>query len=180
MASGKNIEVEIRAFITKQEYEKLLDFFNKNAEFVKQEFQETHYLDSSADLRIQKNSNTSKIWMKSGKIHDDSREEIEVYTDGENFEKLKKIFENIGLNTEIIWLRKRKQFNWDNIKICLDETKGYGYIIELEKMSTPELQGETLDLLKSKFQELEIAETPKEIFREKYNHYKENWRELIK
>ena len=36
-----------------------------------------------------------------------------------------------------------------------------------------------LQELKQKLRELNVEETPKEVFNEKYNYYKENWRELI-
>lgn len=173
-----NIEVEIRSFITKEQYEKFLEFFKQNAKLIKEDYQETHYFDCEQDLRIQKNNSGSKIWMKKGNLHDDTREEIEVRT--ENFEELQKLFNHLGYNTEIKWLRDRKQFNWNGIKVCLDYTKGYGYIIELEKLGTEENKEQILEELKRKAKELNIEITPKEIFTEKYNHYKENWRELIK
>ena len=31
----KNIEVEIRSFISKEKYDELMEFFNKNSKFVK-------------------------------------------------------------------------------------------------------------------------------------------------
>lgn len=174
-----NIEVEIRAFISKEEYNKLLEFFKQNAELVKEDFQETHYFSGKEDLRIQKNNSGSKIWLKKGQLHDDTREEIEIKISGENFENLGKLFNSLGHNVEIKWLRKRNQFNWQGIKVCIDFTKGYGYIIELEKMSNEEDKEKTLEILKSKLKELNIEETSKEIFKEKYNYYKENWRNLI-
>ena len=176
----KKIEVEIRSFITKEQYEKLLEFFRQNAEFVKEDFQETHYFDCEEDLRIQKNNSGAKIWLKKGKIHDDAREEIEIKTNHEDFEKSKKIFNSIGLGTEIKWLRDRKQFNWNGIKVCLDYTKGYGYIIELEKMGSEYEKEELLEGLKQKLNQLGITQSSKEEFNEKFNHYKENWRNLIK
>ena len=117
--------------------------------------------------------------MKKGQLHDDAREEIEIKTNKEDFEKAKEIFNSIGLNTEIKWLRDRKQFNWNEIKVCLDYTKGYGYIIELEQMSSEENKEKTLEELKQKLNELNIPLTSKEIFKEKYDSYKENWRDLI-
>lgn len=178
---SQNIEVEIRSFITKEKYEELLEFFRQNAEFVKEDFQETHYFDSDQDLRIQKNNAGSKIWMKKGQIHDDAREEIEIFTDGkkENFENLGKLFSGLGYSVDIKWLRLRNQFNWNGIKVCLDFTKGYGYIIELEKMSDEENKQKTLEELKNEFNKLNIPLTSKEEFTEKYNHYKNNWRNLI-
>ena len=174
-----NIEVEIRSFITKEDYERLLKFFRENSELVKEDFQETLYFDCAQDLRIQKNNLGAKIWLKKGKIHDEAREELEVKINREDFEKIKNIFLSMGLNIEIKWLRDRKQFNWDGIKVCLDHTKGYGYIIELEKITNELEQGKVLEELKQKLRELNILLTPREKFEEKFDYYKRNWRNLI-
>lgn len=175
----ENLEIEIRSFITKEQYESLLNFFNQNAEPVKEDFQETHYFDCEEDLRIQKNNSGSKIWMKKGKIHDNSREEIEIKFGNEEFNKLKEILSSIGLQTEVMWFRNRKQFNWKGIKICLDYTKGYGYIIELEKMASEENKEKTIEELNQKLMDLNIPLTSEEEFEKKFQYYKENWKELI-
>ncbi len=177
--SEKNLEIEIRAFISKEKYEELLKFFNENSKFIKEDLQETHYFDCKQDLRIQKNNKGSKIWLKKGKIHDDAREEIEIYTKNENFEDLGKLFNELGHNIEIKWLRKRNEFEWGGIKVCIDYTNGYGYIIELEKLGSEEDKETILEELKEKLKELNIPLTPKEEFEERYNYYKENWRRLI-
>ena len=175
----KKIEVEVRSFISKEQYEHLLEFFKENAKLVKEDFQETHYFDCEQDLRIQKNNFGSKIWLKKGKLHDDFREETEIKINKEDFDKAREIFNSLGLCTEIKWLRDRKQFNWNGIKVCLDYTKGYGHIIELEKISSEEEKEKTLEELKQKLDELKIPLTPKEDFENKFNYYKENWRNLI-
>jgi predicted adenylyl cyclase CyaB len=176
----KKIEVEIRSFITKEQYEKLLEFFRKNAEFVKEDFQETYYFDENSNLRIQRDSKGAKLWHKSGNVHDEFMEEIEIKTAREDFDKLEKFLNKLGHDVKIKWLRERKQFNWDGIKICLDYTEGYGYILELEKMGTEETKNEMLKELREKLNKLNIPLTPKEEFTKKYNHYKDNWRDLIK
>jgi len=173
-----NIEVEIRSFITKEKYEELLDFFKKEGEFVNEDHQETYYFDAGQDLRIQKNNFFSKIWLKKGEIHDDHREEIEIKFPKEDFEKLEKLFLSLGFNVEIKWFRTRHTFRWKGIDVMVDYTKGYGYIIELEKMSTEEEKGKVLEMLKEKLKLLNIHLTPKEEFGRKYNYYKENWRNL--
>ena len=86
-----NIEVEIRSFISKEQYEELLDFFKKVAKLIKEDYQETFYFDSDKDLRIQKNNLFSKIWFKKGEMHDDWREEVEVKFDRDDFEKLEEV-----------------------------------------------------------------------------------------
>lgn len=176
---SKNIEVEIQNFITKEKYEELLEFFKQNAELEKEDFQETSYFDENSNLRIQRNNNGAKFWHKSGNVHDEFMEEIEIYTKRENFENMEKFLNKLGHSVKIKWLRNRIQFNWNGIKVCLDFTKGYGYIIELEKMSDEENKERILQELKQKLSELGIEETPKEIFNEKYNYYKNHWRELI-
>lgn len=175
-----DIEVEIRAFISKDKYQELIDYFSKNGKLTEEDEQETHYFEGDKDVRIQKAKSYSKIWMKEGKIHDDAREEIEVKTNRDDFPKLEKIFRHLGHGVEIKWFRKRHTFEWDEISVMIDYTKGYGYIIELEKITTENKKDETLLLLREKLKKLGIKETPKEVFKEKYENYKKNWKELIK
>lgn len=177
--SNKNIETEIRSFVSKNQFEKLLDFFNKNAQLIKEDYQETFYFDCDEDLRIQKNDYFSKIWMKKGKIHDNHREEIEIKFDKNEFEKLEKLFIALGYDIEIKWFRKRFEFRWDDITVCLDFTKGYGHIIELEKMCSKETKEEEFGKLKQKLKSLDVKITPKKEFDKKFQYYKENWESLV-
>lgn len=174
-----NIEVEIRSFISKEKYEELIKFFNKEGEFINEDYQETYYFDSKEDLRIQKNNFFSKIWLKKGKIHDEHREEIEIKFDKDEFEKLEKLFVFLGFNVQIKWFRTRHTFKWEEIDVMVDYTKGYGYIIELEKISNEEDKNKILELLKDKMKKLDIEITPKEEFDKKFNYYKEHWKELV-
>lgn|SRR3989338_1111665 len=174
------IEVELRSFVTKEQYEKLLDFFKSEAKLLKDDNQETHYFSGENDLRIQKNNYFSKIWMKKGKIHDESREEIELKFPTEDFGKLQDLFESLGYKVYIKWFRDRKQFDWNGIDVSLDHTKGYGNIIEMELLVKEENEkADALQRLKDKFAHLGIDITPKEVFNEKFNYYKENWRSLV-
>ena len=174
-----NIEVEIKSLISKEKHEELLEFFKKEGEFINEDYQETYYFDTKEDLRIQRNNFFSKIVLKKGKVHDEQREETEIRFDRDDFEKLEKLFSDVGINVEIKWFRKRHEFKWQDIDVTVDYTKSYGYIIELEKMSTEKDKGKILELLKEKLKTLNIPLTPREEFDKKYNHYKENWRNLI-
>lgn len=176
---NKTIEVELRSFLTQKQYQYLKTYFNKNAKLISKDFQETHYLNTKQDTRVQKSNCYSKIWQKSGKIHDDAREEIEIKFDKKEFDNILRIFGNIEVKTKIIWLRHRLEYRWNNIKVCLDKTKGYGNILELEKMSSQANKSKTLELLKSKFTSLNIDQTPKEIFDKKFIYYQNNWKKLI-
>lgn len=174
-----NIETEIRSFVSKEKYDELLDFFRSNASLVKEDYQETFYFDCDEDLRIQRNNFFAKIWMKKGKIHDDSREEIEIQFERSEFEKLERLFLSLGYNVEIKWFRKRFEFEWDDTTVCLDFTKGYGYIIELEKMCTEDEKESVLENLKQKLESLDVEATSKEEFDRKLRSYQENWRSLV-
>ncbi len=175
----QNIEVEIRSFITEVQYREFLEFFSKEWESLGEDYQETYYFDCPEDLRIQKNNTWAKIWLKKGKIHDEAREEIELQISKDDFEKSEKLFLALDYNVEIKWFRTRHTFFWKNITVTIDFTRGYGYIIEFEQLTDEENKEKSLAYLREKFSELEIEMTPKNVFDEKFQFYKENWKELI-
>ncbi len=174
-----NIEVEIRSFLTKKKYEELLMFFKENSKLIKEDYQETFYFDCEQDLRIQKNEFFSKVWLKKGKIHDECREEIEIKFDTGDFEKLEDLFLTLGYEIEIKWFRKRFEFEWEDLTVCLDFTKGYGYIIEFEKLSSEKNKEKVKKEINEKIKSLSIDITPKEEFEKKFLEYKNNWKNLI-
>lgn len=175
-----NIEVEVRAFITKGQYLKLLKFFKKEGKFIKKDNQVSYYFGSPQDLRIQKSDQSAKIWLKKGKIHQNLREEIELIIDKKDFDQAEELFKALGYKIEIKWYRKRYQFNWRGIKTCIDYTRGYGYIIELEKIISKKNRSYVLKDLRAKLKELGVVETPKKEFDQKFARYKKNWKELIR
>ena len=85
----------------------------------------------------------------------------------------------MGYNIEIKWFRKRFKFKWDDVTVCLDFTKSYGYIIELEKMCTEDTKIQEFENLKQKLKSLNVEITPKEEFNKKFLYYKENWKSLV-
>lgn len=175
-----NIEVEIRSFLSASQYQNLLSFFHQYGQLLKKDYQITYYFEGRQDLRIQQNNYYSKIWLKSGKMHDCQREELEIKFSREQFEDLVKLFQILGYKIKIQWLRHRHEFIWEGINVCLDNTKGYGFIIELEKISTARDQTLDLKILKEKLESLRIDLTPKAIFDQKFQEYQKNWRKLIK
>ena len=175
-----NIEVEIRSFISVEQYNSLQHLFAREGKFLEEDEQETQYLQTSEDIRIQQNKSSAKIIIKQGKVHDESREETEIICPAAEFKKLEKLFSALNIPARIKWSRTRHKYEWQGITICLDYTKGYGYILELEKMTSPELKEETIILLKEKLGVLGIPLTPREEFEQKFKHYEQNWKELVK
>jgi predicted adenylyl cyclase CyaB len=149
-----DIEVGVRSLISKEKYDELLKFFSKVAKPLGEDYQETHYLDREGTLRIQRNNNFSKIWLKKGKLHDEQREEMEVRFDRNDFEKLENLLLSLGYKVCAKWFRKRNSFDWNGVNVMVDYTKGYGYILELEKRATEENKDSYLSLLNDLGQEI--------------------------
>ena len=174
------IEVEVRSFISEDEYDRLIKEMEEKGEKVKEDKQITYYFSGDEDLRIQKNNSFAKLWMKGGDIHDDDREEFEVEFDRDDFQTLKEILEALGYEVEIKWYRKRHKFRWKGFDVCVDYTPGYGRIVEIEKLCEEGDEegkyGELLDAL----EELGVEETPDEEFDEAYERYKNNWKDILK
>jgi len=173
------VEVEIRSFISQDEYRQLRDFFTKHAEFKGDDEQVTYYFDGKDDLRIQKNKTNSKIVLKKGAMHAEARDEFEVSCPREEFERLEKLFAALGYAVRIKWFRTRHSFDWEDIIVTLDYTKGYGYIIELEKVCDFKEKEAVLNVLRQKLASLKVKQTSKEEFDKKFHHYKENWKSLV-
>lgn len=174
------IEVEIRSLISREKYEELIAFFKKNSKYLNEDYQETYYFDSPQDLRIQKNNFYSKVWLKKGSMHDSCREEVEIRLEKKDFDSLNELFLSLGFNVSIKWFRTRHSFLWDNLNVTVDYTKGYGYIVELEKMTLDDDKESALRLLNERMKLLNIAVTPKEEFDKKFKDYKDNWKTLTK
>ncbi|MFC1752924.1 CYTH domain-containing protein [Thermoproteota archaeon] len=175
----KNIEVEVRSFISKEKYEQLLVWMKENAEFLSDDEQITYYFDCEEDLRIQQNRYLSKVILKKGKMYDEHREEHELEFERERFADLEKFFLALGYGVEIKWFRVRNNFKWKGIDVAVDYTKGYGHVLEMEKMSTEEEKSQVLEELKQKTKELGVELTPKEKLLESYEFYRKNWKDLV-
>lgn len=174
------IEVEIRSFISKEKYDELLDFFKKNAKFIKKENEETEYYADHGSVRLRKNETSAKIIIKSGDIHDEAREEHEISISYKDFQLYQEMFKKLNIPKKIRWERIKNTFEWDGITAELGFSKGYGYIIELEKITTEDKKEEALKELKEKMALIKIPITPKEEFEKAYENYKNNWQILLK
>lgn len=173
------IEVEIRSFISDDQFLKLKEYFEHQASLMVEDEQETIYFDVPNVLRVQRNNLFAKIIVKHGKIHDEAREEIEIKVEKEKFDDLLALFTALGYNIKSKWLRKRLQFLWKDITVCLDDTKGYGKIIELEKMTEEQDKEKTLIMLKEKLQALQIDLSPRELFERRLKEYEKDWMKRI-
>ncbi|HEB01454.1 MAG TPA: CYTH domain-containing protein [Candidatus Portnoybacteria bacterium] len=178
-SQAKNIEVEVRSFISKSQYYNLLKYFKKQGKFLGRDCQITYYFSGKSDLRTQKNKNLAKLWLKGGRIHDNHRKEIEIRFNRKDFDKLEELLITLGYKVEIKWFRTRNDFLWKGTKVAVDYTKGYGYIIELERMVGPRNKNRVYQKLLEQLNQLKINLTPKKEFEQKFRYYKRNWPSLI-
>jgi len=175
----KKFEVEVRTFISTPQYKKLTQKLNKIAKFKKELNEETVYC-GSEKLRIRRDDKSCYLIFKSGKIHQNSRKEIEIRFKRNDFKKMKNLLNEIGFNVNVIWLRRRKVYDWNGTKVLLDDTKGYGKIVELEKIVNERNKEKTFSDLKNKLLALGIKKiTPKKNFDKKFKNYLKNWKKLI-
>jgi predicted adenylyl cyclase CyaB len=172
------VECEIRSFVSDDQYARLLAFFAVSAESLGEDCQVTYYYDCPQDLRIQKNSRYAKVWLKKGELHDESREEIEVRVGQDDFERLERLFEALGYKVEIKWFRHRRSYRWQGLDVSIDDTRGFGRILELEKRTDEAGQEPAISELKTRLAELGIEQTPKQEFQSRFEHYRRNWRQL--
>jgi hypothetical protein len=63
--------------------------------------------------------------------------------------------------------------------VCLDSTKGYGEIVELEAKCDASEKERTLTMLRERLARLDVKETSRETFEEKFKYYKKNWKKLL-
>jgi predicted adenylyl cyclase CyaB len=171
------IEVECRAVISGAQYEEFDETMFSN---IDRECQHTIYFDAENDLRLMHAPKYCKLWLKTGKLHDNQRKEIEIITGEDVFRNYVELFKLIGFPIKCEFLRHRKQFNINGFTYCLDYTENYGYILEIEKMCETEEEAKLYEeIIKLKFKSLGIEITPKEIMNEMFKNYVEEKRSYL-
>ena len=171
MSTQENHETEVRAFLSKEEYERLLGFFANEGKRTYASQEKTLYLAGDEDLRLRRTDEGASIILKSGKLHDASRKETEVTFDRAQFDDVAKMFAKLGKPVEIAWDRVRETFSWNGVSAMLDDTRDYGYVIELETMTTEAEADAAHERLRGLLRELDVVETPKEAFAKAYEEY---------
>lgn len=174
-----NIEVEVRAFVSEAEFNRLKNFFDKNAKFLNRHKDETIYFDKDGKVRLRKETRRSYFICKSGKIHDKHREEFEIDINKSDFVSGQKMLEALNKPPIVKWQRERLVWQYQGIKVCLDKTKGYGRLFELEVLVSPKEEEGAYNKILKIFKKLKITPTPKEKIQKHYNYYLKNWRKLI-
>lgn len=179
------IEVEVRSFLTKKQFEKLNRFFQKEAKNLGSWSETTvYYQTKKGDLRLRQTDKSSFFIFKKGHIHQSLREEIEIPFRQADFQKMEDILIKMSHPVRMRWFRKRMAFLWRGITVYLDNTLGNGLMVEFERVCLPPGKekvyqdlNKQLNNLLSKFS---IKPTPKSELDKRFDYYKKHWQKLTR
>jgi adenylate cyclase class IV len=169
-------EVELRAFVDDQTFGRLLTKFRVEGHKVRPVRQVTYYLDSQVDTRVQISRKSGKLWQKLGKMHETMRTEIEVFLSRKDAKALLQIMANLGFTVKVVWYRERVQFSIGQLTVSLDDTVGYGRILEVEIVCGESEANESRDSLLKFLVGLGVTPSPRDEFDAAYREYVANWR----
>lgn len=144
----KNIEVEIRGFLTENKYRNLGKYLDENAKSKTIDDRETvFFMIPGATLKIarQLQKNTAKIALKTGQISKGGQKEYEIEIKPDAFEEAVDLFKELGFKDIQRTSQKRVDYKYRNwCEISLKWSKDWGYHFEIEKViSKNELMGKT-------------------------------------
>jgi len=115
-------EIEFRGPLTKNEFQKLLNFFKKEGKFVKRMKRKTFVFenkDKTLDLKVRTTDGVPEIVLKKGFMGAVRREEIILQLKTDSTKEAVRLFSLLGHNKGIIAIRDNYIFNYKNIEFAL-------------------------------------------------------------
>lgn len=115
-------EIEFRGPLTKSEFQRLLTFLKKEADFVKQMKRKTFVFenkDKTLDLKVRTTDGVPEIVLKKGFMGARRREEIVISLKTNSIKEVLRLFSLLGHNKGIIAIRDNYIFNYKNIEFAL-------------------------------------------------------------
>lgn len=93
-------------------------------------------------------------------------------------EELDRLLLAAGFSYQSKWSRKRKEYAYAGMTVCLDFTPGYGFVAEFERVvddasAVPEARASVLGALA----DLGLAEVSQELLAKMFAHYNAHWEE---
>ncbi len=164
-----SIEVELKTFITEQQYTDTLVYLKRYAKFLSVDRQEIVQLEAPSRISIQRNTSQALL------VTDGA----EIKFGLADFNKMIELFVSLGYPVRVKWHRVRNVFIWNGIGVTLDFLKGCGYIVQLEKMADERDRQLAMAELKQRMQMLHIPLSSREEYENKERQYIEHWKDLI-
>lgn len=178
-------EVEVRSLLKPQGYRKLYNYLKKQGKLLEDIKEETiNFRSRQGDLLLRRSEIGTKLTYKVGRVTDDIRSEMEVMADKDDFEEFEQIMLALKFKVNSRWFKKRKKFRWQGYTICLDNVKGLGLMMEMEKLVDSRMRVKARkDLqqkLKGLFDKFDLPVTTKPAMDKVLLNYNKNWQKLIK
>ena len=167
---AKNIEVEIRGPLTRNEFETLNVFLSKNAVFKKRKERvlidySLGMEDRTKDIRIRETNGIPEIIIKLGSWgNSESREEISLSTEKNKFDTLVKIFGELGFTNGVLCVRNSLVYDFKGIEFALVEIPNHSYHFEAEIIAEPENASDAHTKIKKVCEELDLKLFSREEF----------------
>lgn len=172
------IEVELRSFVDEATYARLEKHFRQTGKLTENTRQITHYLEHPVDTRIQLSQNGGRVWQKLGKMHESQRQEFEIKMSRTDAQSALEIFKNLGLGIKVSWFRHRLAFEMNGLSVTLDNTVGYGRILEVEILCEESAAAQSEAKLREFITSLGLAPAQKTDFDAAFAAYVKDWHTL--
>ncbi|MFH1667639.1 MAG: CYTH domain-containing protein [Candidatus Komeilibacteria bacterium] len=178
-------EVEVRNILKPQGYRKLDNYLKKHARLIEQKQEETIcFRVKKGDLLLRRNDSEVKLTYKDRDVIQDIRAEMEILMGLNDFDAIQEILQALKFTIKMKWYKRRKIYRWQGVIIALDNVKGQGLSMEMEKLvdgrlkkkAQIELQVRMIKLLN----ELNIKIYPKKDLTAMMQYYHQHWTKSIK
>ncbi|MBU0999129.1 hypothetical protein KKG24_02350 [Patescibacteria group bacterium] len=150
----KNIEIEIRGPLSKEEFDNLVKFFEEKGKKTSEKdrvlidystFLEGGVEKRKKDIRLRVTNGIPEIIVKVGEWGGtEQRKELSVFTKPGEFDTLVEIFGELGFSKGMLCVRKSKVYEYKDIEFALVEVPGHSYYYEAEKMASNNENGDEL------------------------------------
>jgi hypothetical protein len=132
-------EIELKALLTKEQYDNLISKFNSELEKINEESLHTIAF-IPQDIRIRYSEKRRELIYKDKECTNIKRKEIIVNLENEeDISKLRDIFLSLNLEEVPPWVTHRNEyyynFNNEVYTLCLQHTEKFAYILEVEIMA---------------------------------------------
>lgn len=150
----RNIEIEIRGPLSKEEFGNLIKFFEVNGKKKSEKdrvlidystFLEGGVENRKKDIRLRVTNSIPEIIVKVGEWGgNEQRKELSVFTKQGEFDTLVEIFGELGFGKGMLCVRKSKVFEYKDIEFALVEVPNHSFYYEAEKMASGSENGDEL------------------------------------
>ncbi len=79
------------------------------------------------------------------------------------------------------WSRRRKEYQYKDMTVCIDKNAGYGYLAEFEKVVHNEIDADAAkEVVKKELQDLNLEELSQDRLGRMFAHYNNHWKEYYR